>query len=187
MLELLPRQGEWHEQRYLALETNRLVELVDDCLEFPPMPTFNHQQLVGLLWLLLRTYAFSKRGARAVMAPFKLRIDGRNYREPDVLFLKPEHAGLHQDAFWTFADFLIEVVSPDEPNRDYIDKRADYARLGVPEYWIVDPEKGQLLQLILKDGAYVDHAVHALDKTVRAVTLDGFEVDFAKLMAEAAE
>ncbi len=187
MLDLLPRQGEWHEENYLALETNRLVELVDGCLEFPPTPTYSHRTIALLICILLRSYIQNRRGGRTVLAPFKLRINSRNYREPEVLFLKPENAHLHRDAFWTFADLLVEIVSPDEPDRDYVAKRADYARLGVPEYWIVDPERGQLLQLILKDGVYLDHAVHALDQTVRAVTLDGFEVDFAKLMAEAAE
>lgn len=80
MLELLPKQGEWHEERYLALETNRLVELVDGCLEFPPISTYNHQTIVGLLWLLLREYALTGRGGRTVQAPFKLRINSRNYR-----------------------------------------------------------------------------------------------------------
>lgn len=56
----------------------------------------------------------------------------------------------------------------------------------MPEYWIVDPEKGQLLQLVLKGSEYVDRATHSLDQAVSAVTLDGFSVDFGKVMVEAA-
>ena len=32
-----------------------------------------------------------------------------------------------------------EVVSPDRPERDLVDKRIDYAEAGIPEYWVVDP------------------------------------------------
>jgi len=33
----------------------------------------------------------------------------------------------------------LEVVSPDKPDRDLIDKRGDYAEAGVHEYWIINP------------------------------------------------
>jgi hypothetical protein len=43
---LFPSQGDWSEFEYLALDTNRLVELVDGNLEVLPMPSFLHQQPV---------------------------------------------------------------------------------------------------------------------------------------------
>ena len=46
---LLPRQGDWTEEEYLAIETNRIVELVDGCLEVHPVPTFLHQFLLRFL------------------------------------------------------------------------------------------------------------------------------------------
>lgn len=44
-----------------------------------------------------------------------------------------------QDAYWTGADLAVEVVSEDDPGRDLITKRLEYAQAGIPEYWIVDP------------------------------------------------
>jgi Uma2 family endonuclease len=185
ILDILPRQGEWSEAQYLSLDTNRLVELVDGCLEFPPMPNYVHQQLAALLWMLLRAYAARSPGSRAVLAPFKLRIDSRNYREPDVLFLRPENAHRFENERWTWADFIIEIVSPSDPARDYVLKRADYARLGVAEYWIVDIEKQAILQLVLDGRSYTEFAAHPLGATVQARTLPGFSVDFASLIADA--
>ena len=38
-------------------------------------------------------------------------------------------------------DLAIEIVSPSSVRRDRIEKRIAYARAGVREYWIVDPER----------------------------------------------
>jgi Uma2 family endonuclease len=37
-------------------------------------------------------------------------------------------------------DFIIEVLSPSSKTHDRIRKRDLYARHGVPEYWLVDPD-----------------------------------------------
>lgn len=48
--ELFPRQGEWSEGDYLELDSNRVVELSDGNLEVAPMPTHQHQRIVGRLF-----------------------------------------------------------------------------------------------------------------------------------------
>jgi Uma2 family endonuclease len=51
---------------------------------------------------------------------------------------------------------VVEVVSPGEPNRkrDYEQKPREYQRMGIPEYWIVDPERQVVTTLLLFDGLY---------------------------------
>ena len=51
--------------------------------------------------------------------------------------------------FWTGADLVVEVVSPDDPSRDTQDKRLDYAEAGIPEYWIVNPLDETVTVLVL--------------------------------------
>ncbi len=53
----------------------------------------------------------------------------------------------------------VEVVSPGEPgsenyDRDYVEKRAEYAAQGIPEYWIIDPSRQVVLVLTLTDDRY---------------------------------
>ena len=55
---------------------------------------------------------------------------------------------------------VVEVVSSSDSDkksrdRDYIDKRSEYAARGIPEYWIVDPIEGIVLILSLQDGDYI--------------------------------
>lgn len=49
---------------------------------------------------------------------------------------------------------IVEVVSPDSVNRDYRYKRSEYAALGIPEYWIVDPGENKFTVLLLEEGFY---------------------------------
>ncbi len=54
---------------------------------------------------------------------------------------------------------LVEVVSPgDEQSenyqRDYVQKVRQYAAIGVPEYWMIDPDRTVVLVGTLVDGAY---------------------------------
>ena len=56
---------------------------------------------------------------------------------------------------------VIEVVSPGKPgeenyDRDYVDKRFEYAVRGILEYWIIDPQRDVVLVLRLKGDRYVE-------------------------------
>lgn len=48
------------------------------------------------------------------------------------------------------------MVSPGKTNRDrdYIHKRAQYAALGVPEYWLIDPQSQTIMVLELYEDGY---------------------------------
>ena len=59
-------------------------------------------------------------------------------------------------------DFVLEVASPSTASNDLGRKRDLYARLGVPEYWKLDPTGGELYGIVLMgerliDGEYVPY------------------------------
>jgi Uma2 family endonuclease len=51
---------------------------------------------------------------------------------------------------------VIEVVSPNQENRDYRHKRSEYGARCIPEYWIVDPLQQKVTILEWVDGLYED-------------------------------
>ena len=166
---------------YLALNrrTNLLIERVDGRLEYLPMPTRRHQGAVWYMADALRDHARSEgRDAGIVFSPFPITVNGRE-RQPDVLFVRDGADPRCDDAPWTWADLLIEVVSPDNPLRDTRDKRIDYAAAGVPEYWIVDPRPRvrSVAVLALDGAAYREHGVFAEGETAGGPLLPGFAVD----------
>jgi Uma2 family endonuclease len=109
------------------------------------MPTAEeHQEAIGLLYLLLRAFVRSFDLGRVLFAPFQMvAIPGRSYREPDVLFIAKAHLDrLTRTRLMGPADLVIEVVSDDSTTRDRQDKRREYEQIGVREYWIFDPRPG---------------------------------------------
>ena len=84
-------------------------------------------------------------------------------------------------------DLALEIVSLGTDARthgrtnartlDYDDKRRDYARAGITEYWIVDPQEDRVTVLVLQDNNYVEHGVFQLDEEATSVLLSGLRVD----------
>ena len=67
-----------------------------------------------------------------------------------------------QNRYWLGADMVVEIVSPDDPERDTITKRADYAEACILEYWIANPKDETITVLTLAGEAYVEHGVFRL-------------------------
>ena len=183
---LFPAQGEWDDGDYLGLTTNRLVELTDGRLELLPMPTEYHQEIVIALLLRIQAFAEARGLGKASIAPLRMRVRRGKFREPDVLFMKSENSGRRQGKFWDRADLVVEVVSEDDPQRDWEKKRTDYAEAGIPEYWIADPRDKTLTILTLDPGAteYREAGRYAEGKTARSVLLDGLTIDVAAAFAQ---
>jgi Uma2 family endonuclease len=82
-----------------------------------------------------------------------------------------------QNRFWQGADLTLEVVSADKPERDLVEKRGDYAKAGIPEYWIVNPETETITMLRLEDTAYVKYGVFGRGAEAVSPLLPGFSVN----------
>ncbi len=64
----------------------------------------------------------------------------------------------------------------DNPERDTVEKRRDYAEADIPAYWIVDPRTDTLTVLTPNDAAYRTHGMSARGTTATLVLLDGVAV-----------
>ena len=67
----------------------------------------------------------------------------------------------------------------DDPDRDLVEKRFDYAEAGIPEYWIVDPRDETITVLVLEGDAYVEQGAYARGDMATSPLLDGFAADVA--------
>ena len=105
-----------------------------------------------------------------------MRLWSGRYREPDLVFVLAEHAHLEGEAYFSGADLVVEVVSPDDPDRDLVDKRADYAEIGIAEYWIVNPLDETVTVLRLDGKQYTEHGVFQRGASATSLLLADVEV-----------
>ena len=109
-----------------------------------------HDMITRYLAILLETY-FAYRPLGVIrQQPFVMHYefeqeDGqkkRRDREPDIMVILNDNlANLKETYMDGAADIVIEVVSPESVARDYSEKLYEYERIGVAEYWIIDPMK----------------------------------------------
>ena len=181
---LFPPQGAWSDQEYLALQTNRLVEFSHGYVEVLPMPTQRHQLIVAYLYTILLAFA-QRYGGTAIFAPFRVRLWESKFREPDLMFMLPTNASRRHDNYWDGADLVVEVVSPDDPERDLVIKRQEYAQAGIREYWIVDPQAEHIIVLKLENDHYAEHSQFGHGAKATSVLLEGLQIDVDGVFASA--
>ena len=95
-------------------------------------------------------------------------------RIPDLLVMRDgdrelmeEQRGYAIDRQGKAPDFALEVASPTTGRADYTNKRLDYERFGIAEYWRFDPSGGEyhdaaLAGDLLVDGKYEPIAIETL-------------------------
>ncbi|MDR5639336.1 Uma2 family endonuclease [Thermosynechococcus sp. HY213] len=99
-----------------------------------------------------------------------VRTGLRTSREPDLCILHREEwdALRKQNPLSAIVErpplLVVEVVSPGNGNRDrpkgalrdrdYHTKRREYAEMGIPEYWIVDPEEQKMVLCVVVGQSY---------------------------------
>ncbi|MCI0682838.1 MAG: Uma2 family endonuclease [Gemmataceae bacterium] len=187
-----PAQGQWTEDEYLSLEDHYgahiRVELSEGRLEVLPMPTEPHQLILAFLWKYLERFVELHAPGVVLFSGTRVRLRLRTevkFREPDVVYMSAKHASRRHKEFWDGADLVMEVVSGDAKDRirDWKTKPVEYAAAGIPEYWIVDPEKKVIRVLTLKGRSYRRHGDFKPGSRATSVLLPGFAVAVDEVLA----
>lgn len=183
-LDLAPLQGLWTVEQYLKLtnQTNQLIEFTDGVIEVLPMPTKYHQAISKVLFLALLA-TVQRAGGDVFYVPLRVQVRPGKLREPDLLLVLDKNDPRAQDEFWLGADLVMEIVSPDRPERDVEEKPRDYAEAGIPEYWIVNPLDETISVLTLRGDAYVEHGVFRRGERAASLILDGFSIGVDEVFA----
>lgn len=153
---------------YLSYDdgTDDRYEWIDgELVALPPESELNNS-IVSYLFLQLVNIGVSFRLVKLhvceVQVPVLQRGDAQN-RYPDLVVLREEHLQMTQKRLSILLDMppprmVVEVVSPGRSNweRDYDRKRAQYEKVGIPEYWIINPELRHVLVLQLAGETYIE-------------------------------
>jgi Uma2 family endonuclease len=107
-------------------------------------------------------------------------------RHPDLsIYLTPAPDD-DSDEIWRhwLPEIVIEVLSLSSAYRDRVEKREEYFRIGMREYWMIDLEKRQMLALRRGNGDWIEQVIEPPD-VYRTELLPGFEFSVGAVFAAA--
>jgi Uma2 family endonuclease len=152
---------------HAEVQEGRLYELGRGVVIVSDVPGPRHLMQINALRRQLHAYDLQHPGRIYGIAGGSdckiLLADLESERHPDVAIYKnPPPEG---DDFWAawIPEIVIEVISPGSEQRDYVEKREEYLRFGVREYWIVDAGREEVLILRRSGGRWIERILRASD------------------------
>jgi len=136
-------------------DDGKRYELYDGEVRVVPAPSNLHQIVQANLLDILFEYR-KTHGGRVFSTPLDIVFREDTVVQPDITYLTVASARLlemHKPIRFA-PDLVVEVLSPSTSKWDRIKKYGVYARHGVAEYWIVDPENETVEIFALRDGSY---------------------------------
>jgi Uma2 family endonuclease len=112
----------------------------------------------------------------------RLRLpDMQSDRHPDqAIYLTREPSGKDPWTRWV-PELVVEIISKGSGDRDLIEKREEYLRAGVFEYWIIDPKARTMLVLERAGDTWAEQTVITA-KPYRTRLLPGLVVILGELL-----
>ena len=127
---------------YLLLPEGDRRELIEGDFYMVPSPSFRHQSISRDISTPLWDYVRTNGLGVVVWAPMDVVLTQESVVQPDILFISNERREIITDNNISGApDLVVEILSPSTADRDRELKLRLYARHGVREYWIVDPDE----------------------------------------------
>ena len=129
-------------------------ELIDGEHYVTPSPNTKHQAISLKVSARLFTWLEQHPIGKVFAAPFDVVFTQFDVVEPDVLYMSQARAGeiLKDSNVQGVPELVIEIASPSTRRRDETVKRGLYERVGVSEYWVVDP-KLDVVRVYRPEGA----------------------------------
>ena len=144
----------YQEFQYLPNDGRR-YEIIEGELYVTPAPSTMHQTVSRRLQFALMTQLEEPGVAFIFDAPFDVILSETSVVEPDLVIIRQSRRGsFSQRGFEGPPDVVVEILSPATRGNDVFLKKAAYARLGVAEYWIVDPDLARIEVFRLKEAGY---------------------------------
>jgi len=130
-------------------------EILDGELVMSAAPATEHQRISRRLGYLLYQALELTGLAEVFNAPFDVELARDSVVEPDLVVIRSEHAErITRKRLVGPPDLVVEILSPSTAPRDLETKLRLYARHAIPSYWIVDPERRQVVEFVLDGECY---------------------------------
>ena len=170
-------------EQYENLPENKRVEIFDGAVFDMASPSQIHQTILLELSSMLNSYVKQKNGECKVFpAPFDVKLSDKPLIivQPDSMIVCDKNK-LDGKRCNGAPDFIIEIVSPSNPEDDYIKKLYYYKNYHVREYWIVDPKR-KTVTVNYFDGSIIS-LTYPFNSIIKVNIYNDIYVNFAEIDA----
>ncbi len=115
---------------------------------------------------------------------------GSRMRVPDLVLFSEELAAAMKGATRSIVlsempapSLVVEVVSPNQSDRDYRYKRSEYAARGIAEYWIVDPLVAKVTVLEWVEGFY-EEKIYEGEQVITSILFPELKLTSAQIFQD---
>jgi len=163
---------------YALLPEGAPYQLIGGKLVMTPAPTTYHQIISMRLELKFANFVNEKGLGLVLYAPIDVYFEEKETYQPDIIFIAQDRLPIIEPARINGApDLVVEILSPSTGYYDLKKKARTYAKHGVREYWIADPEDKSIEVYRGQEEKFVlDQWVEEKGK-VKSLILEGLEVE----------
>lgn len=163
-------------ERYCALpEDGRRYQVLEGELDVTPAPSTFHQGISRNLEFALLQHVRKNKLGILLDSPVDVILSSDVVVQPDIVFVAQERASIvTKRAIEGPPDLVVEILSPWTRRTDRITKLPLYARFGVHECWLVDPEEKSMEIFSLSGNQYLLAATAYGNETIGSSLFPGF-------------
>lgn len=153
--------------------SERKSDLIEGVFVMASPASFVHEDVQSLIQAAMRNFVDAHNLGKVMGSNTVYQLSEENVFQPDVSFIHTERLHLARTVYFPGPpDIAVEIVSPSSRHYDEIEKKVNYGRFGVQEYWLINPLERSVVFYARMDGEWVP--IPAEEGTVRSQLLDGF-------------
>ncbi len=162
---------------YLEMSDDERYELLNGELVMAPAPLIGHQYVLSKLHIEMGAFVDEHNLGDMYSAPTDVVLSDTDVVQPDLLFVSKEREDiLTPENIQGAPDLVVEILSPSTAARDRTLKLDLYARHGVHEYWLVDPDARTIMVLLRGERRFEVAGIYGEGQTLHSPTLEGFSM-----------
>lgn len=155
-----------------SLPEGTLAQLINNQIYMSPSPSNSHQKVLGTIFGHLQIFVEKIELGEVRLAPFDVFLNKKNVFQPDIIFIAKNNLhNLKERGFFGAPDLVIEILSPATWRFDNEEKKDEYERNGVKEYWMIDPIEKSTEGFYLEEGEFKALPSHPASITFRLMDL----------------
>ncbi|MCI2429553.1 Uma2 family endonuclease [Candidatus Acetothermia bacterium] len=170
---------------YLRLPNDgKRYEILEGEIFVSPSPVTKHQRISRNLLAILHQHTYQHKLGEVFSAPTDVVLSHTNVVQPDLLFVSNDRKKIITEKNIQGApDLVVEILSETSAEQDRTAKKQIYARHGVREYWLIDPDRETLevYKLDAKIRAFEHVATYQSDESFQSALFPGLEITLREL------